>query len=171
MFSSSSSWPTMASGSCSQKRCTAVPLQATLAHKRPLKPFKGESGGQAWPRMISALHRRLLALLTVEGPNLFATWFLSTHTISSLTTSAFGPWISLQAYPKTKAPTPSLPALISLRSLCTSHPVTWGRGCYPQSRLQSFFMKMWSGSLGYQIPFFITKRSNSPASFGLHYMN
>ena len=63
---------------------------------------------------------------------------------------------------------PSLPVLISLQGLCASHPVAWGRDCYLQSRLQSSFMSMWSGSLGYQIPFFMTKMSNSPASFRLH---
>ena len=52
MFSSSSSRPTVASSSCSWKRCTAVPSRATLACERPLKPFKGESGDQAWPRML-----------------------------------------------------------------------------------------------------------------------
>ena len=50
-------------------------------------------------------------------------------------------------------------------------PVAWGRGCYPQSRLQSSFMKMWSGSLVYRIPFFMTKMSDSPANFGLHSLN
>ena len=61
---------------------------------------------------------------------------------------SLGPWIWSRAYPKTKAAMLSLPALISLPSLCASHPVAWGRGCYLQSRLGSSFIKMWSGSLG-----------------------
>ena len=50
-------------------------------------------------------------------------------------------------------------------------PCHMGEGLLPQSRPQSSFMKMWSGSLGYWIPFFITEISNSPASFELHSLN
>ena len=58
-----------------------------------------------------------------------------------------------------------------LTKLVRLTPCHMGRGCYPQSRLRSSFMKIWSGSLGYRIPFFMTEMSNSPANFGLHSLN
>ena len=60
MFSSSSSRPTMASGSCSWKKCTAVPSRATSACKKTIEALQWQVW---WPGMAQDVRRFIAGCL------------------------------------------------------------------------------------------------------------